>query len=299
MYGKIFCIVLNWNGKRFLKGCLDSVLSSDYEDLHVVVVDNASTDGSAQFIKTNYKKVKLIKNKSNLGWTGGNNKGVEFALKNKADAVFVLNNDTKIDKKCISILAKELFRNKTNGIVGPKIYLTSSKGTKTKKISFAGGKFTKNRYFGVHIGNNKIDEGQYNTIRSSEFITGAAMMVRSQVFNEIGKFDDSFFIYYDEADFCMRAKKAGFKIHIIPKAHVYHAFSGTVELNSPFQKYYTTRNHFLFVEKNAPVEVKVREFLRTPKTILEFFRGNPNDKYSLLGLRDYYLRKFGKRIYWL
>lgn len=299
MEKKIYCIVLNWNGKRFLKGCLDSVFASTYKNLSVVVVDNGSNDGSCEFVEKNYKNAVLIKNKKNLGWTGGNNKGIKYALKNKAKAVFILNNDTQIGEKCIEQLAKVLFEKDSTGIVGPKIYL-SVKGKKTKRISFAGGKFTANRYFGVHIGNNKIDIGKYNKIKKTEFVTGAAIMIRCELFESIGLFHDDYFIYYDEADFCIRAQKKGNNVLFVPKAKVYHAFSGTVELNSPFQHYYTTRNHFLFVEKNAPWNVKIREILRTPKTAYEFYisKDNSKRKYSLLGIRDYYLRRFGKRVYW-
>lgn len=296
MEGKIYCVILNWNGKKFLKNCLDSVLSSSYKKLKVVLVDNASTDGSVDFVEKNYKKVIVLKNRANLGWTGGNNRGVKFALKQGADAVFILNNDTTISANCILNLAKTLFSDKSTGIVGPKIYF-SDKGRRTKKISFAGGKFTSNRYFGVHIGINRIDKGQYSKTKKTDFITGAAICVKREVFESVGLFDDRYFIYYDEADFCMKARRKGFTSIFVPAAVVYHEFSGTVSVNSPFQRYYTTRNHYLFVEQNAPFKVKARELLRTPKTALEFFRKD-KDKYSLLGIRDYYLRLFGKRRYW-
>ena len=297
MRENIYCVVLNWNGKHFLKNCLESILSSDYKNIGIVLVDNASTDGSVAFVEKNYKRVKIIANKSNLGWTGGNNKGVKYALKQKADAIFVLNNDTVITKNCISQLSKILFSKESIGIVGPKIYLLDEKGKKTKTISFAGGRFTKNRYFGVHVGNNKKDTGKFEKVKESEYITGAAILIKRKVFEKIGFFDDKYFIYYDESDFCLRARKTGFSIYIQPKAVAYHAFSGTVEVNSPFQKYYTTRNHYLFVERNAPMRVKLREWLRTPKTAYEFIKKD-FDRYSLLGIRDYYLRNFGKRRYW-
>lgn len=296
---KVFCIILNWDGKRYLKSCLDSVFASSYKNLTVVLVDNFSKDGSSEFVKKNYKKAVLIQNRSNLGWTGGNNKGIRYALKKNADFIFILNNDTMVDKKCIEELVKEIVKKDDIGIVGPKIYLNTN-GKKTKRISFAGGKFTSNRYFGVHIGNNKIDNGAYDKVQKTEFITGAAIMIKSEVFKKIGLFDDKYFIYYDEADFCMRAKRQDYEILYVPSAYVYHAFSGTVELNSPFQNYYTTRNHYLFVEKNAPLDVKIREFLRTPKTAYEFLKSKNKNrkKYSLLGIRDYYMRRFGKRTYW-
>ena len=295
---EVYAIILNWNGKKFLKKCLSSVLKSTYR-VSVVVVDNGSVDGSVAYIKKNYPQIAIIKNRDNLGWGVGNNKGIEYALRKGADAIFILNNDTEIDKRCISNMVSELCKSEKVGIDGQKIYL-SVNGKKKKKISYAGGKFTKNRYFGMHIGDDKLDIGQFDKIKKTEFTTGAAMMVKSEVFRKIGYFENRFFIYYEEGDFCMRANKVGIEILFIPNAHVFHVFSGTVKLNSPFQHYYTTRNHYLFVETMCPWNVKVREIFRTPKTISEFMKSRDLDKrkYSLLGIRDYFLRRFGKREYW-
>lgn len=300
MYEKVYCLVLNWNGKHFLEKCLDSVLAADYKNLHLVVVDNGSTDGSQSFVKKNYKNIYLLENKKNLGWAEGNNRGISYALKKNADFIFLLNNDTFINSKCISHLAFELSQNKMNGIVGPKILIMDERYKKTRKISFGGGKFTKNRYFGVHINNNKIDLKAIAKCANSEFITGAAMMIRRSVFEKIGLFDRSYMFYYEDADFCVRARNSNFKIRYVPSAFIYHLFSGSIKLNSPMQNYYTTRNHYLFVERNAPIAIKMRELLRTPKTIFEFYKSKDQiiKKYSLLGIRDYYLRRFGKRTYW-
>lgn len=297
MSPRVFVVVLNWNGKQFLKRCLNSLLESSYR-AQIIVVDNGSSDGSIEFIEKYFPKITLLKNKKNLGWTGGNNVGVRYAIKKNADAILILNNDTHVAKNAIQLLVNKLFSDKKIGIVGPKIYF-DKQGDK-KIISFAGGFFTKNRYFGMHRGSNEVDKGQYSSDESSEFITGAAIMIKRDVFKKIGLFDDDYFIYYDEADFCMRARQEGYIIEFVSQAHVFHAFSGTISLGSPFQHYYTTRNHYLFVEKRAPFSVKLREWLRTPKTIWEFMNSENahHKKYSLLGIRDYYLRRFGKRVYW-
>ena len=297
MTPKVFVVVLNWNGKKFLKRCLQSLQESTYK-AQIILVDNGSQDGSASYVGKYFPKVMVIRNNENLGWTGGNNAGVRLALSQKADAVFILNNDTYVTKHAIALLVKKLFSKKHIGIVGPKIFFDKKSGGKL--ISFAGGYFTKNRYFGKHKGSNEIDKGQHETEEPSEFITGAAIMVKREVFKAIGLFDDTYFIYYDEADFCLRARKKKFQIVFVPQAHVYHAFSGTVAIGSAFQHYYTTRNHYLFVERQAPFSVKLREWLRTPKTLWEFLKSSDaiKKKYSLLGIRDYYFRRFGKKVYW-
>lgn len=295
MSKRIYVVVLNWNGKKFLNNCLSALQRSTYA-ISIVLVDNDSSDNSVQFVEKKFPNVHIIKNKHNFGWTGGNNIGIKYALSKKADAVLVLNNDTRIEKNAIKLLVSKLFSESRIGIVGPKIYFENKKN----KISFAGGTFTKNRYFGIHRGSNEIDKGQYDGNENTDFITGAAIMIKKEVFEKIGFFDDRYYIYYDEADFCLRARDNYYKIKIVQDACVHHAFSGTVSSGSAFQHYYTTRNHFLFVETHAPLEVKIRELLRTPKTVFEFIksRNDPKKKYSLLGIRDYYLRRFGERTYW-
>ena len=126
------------------------------------------------------------------------------------------------------------------------------------------------------------------------------MLVKNQVFKKIGLFDESYFLYYEDVDFCFRGRKAGYLSVFVPNSIVYHKFGATSKIGSPLHNYYTTRNHYIFVEKYAPLKEKMRELFRTPKTITEFFlsKDEVRKKYSILGVRDYFLRRFGEKRYW-
>src|SRR5438105_672556 len=126
----VYIVVLNWNGKKFIENCLSSILQSTYKNIRVLIVDNNSYDGSDGFIKKHFAKVLLVKNKRNLGWAGGNNVGIDLALKNRADAILLLNQDTKIDKRAISYLVQSLYADSKIGIIGPKIYTSQKEDSK-------------------------------------------------------------------------------------------------------------------------------------------------------------------------
>lgn len=292
----MFVIVLNWNGKKIIKKCLDSLFKISHAKITIIIVDNNSLDGSIEFIKKYYPNITIIRNNNNLGWAGGNNVGIDYALRHKAKSIMLLNNDVIVDRKSIEILYKKLCSKKEIGIVGPITYWYGKK----KIIADAGGIIKKNRFFGINRAAGENDIGQYGNDQVVDFISGSVMLVKTEVFKKIGFFDERFFLYYEDADFCIRAKKANYLSIFVPQAIVFHKFAGTVGLGSPLHNYYTTRNHYLFVEKEAPLTVKLHEWLRTPKTFYEFL-GSKDDrkrKYSILGIRDYYLRRFGRRRYW-
>lgn len=293
----IFIIILNWNGCSMLLNCLKKVIESKTDfDLKVLAVDNNSSDNSVRKLEKLFPSVVLIKNKKNLGWSGGNNIGIKYAIKHYADCLLLLNNDVYLDINAINCLVKELYSKDQIGIVGPKTYFQNDK----KRIADAGGIIDKNRFFGKNRGNGKIDKGQYDKEKILDYVSGSAILVKKEVFEKIGFLDEHFFLYYEDADFCQRAKKAGFLSVFVPDSIAYHEFGATGKIGSPLHNYYTTRNHYLFAEKHAPINVKLREFLRTPKTIMEFALSKDENKrkYSLLGIRDYFLRRFGERTYW-
>lgn len=280
-----------------LLDCLRKIVMSKADfDLQVAVVDNNSSDKSVSKIRILFHSVFLIKNSKNLGWAGGNNVGIRYALKRNADCVLLLNNDVKIDRDSIQCLVKKLYSKKNVGIVGPKTY----KKDNSSIIADAGGVIDKNRYFGINRGNDEVDMGKYDGLSMVDFISGSAMLIKNDVFKKIGYFDERFFLYYEDVDFCVRARKAGFLSMFVPESVMRHEFGRTTKIGSPLHNYYTTRNHYLFVEKHAPIYTKIKELLRTPKTIIEFIRCEDKNRkiYSMLGMRDYFLRRFGERIYW-
>jgi hypothetical protein len=232
---KVYIIILNWNQKNDTLECLDSLQKTTYRNYKIVVVDNGSIDNSQKEVKNLYPEVVLIENKTNLGYAEGNNTGIRYALKQGADYIFILNNDTIIDKEALNFLVKEAKKDRNTGIVGPVVYFYNN----PNRIQSAGEMFDKNW--------NHISPGIVVSSEDISYISGCAMLVKKEVFEKIGFFDPQFFMYWEETDFCYRAKKAGFKITIAPQAKVWH--KGGMS-STPLITYYMTRNKLLFLKKH-------------------------------------------------
>ncbi len=238
---KVFAIILNYNGKDTLLECLDSVYKSDYSNLEVIIVDNNSTDGSFKIAKNHFAKFHFIKNSQNIGFAGGNNVAIKFALEKMADYIFLLNNDALIKNDTISKLVKTAERNEKIGLLSPLIYKN-----KTNKIWFAGGKINWLQMRTEHTSNKLLK----NKPLLTSYITGCAMLIKKEVFKKIGLLDEDYFLYYEDADFSYRARKNGFKVAVLPSAIAYH-FEKSNE-NNPQKLYWLIRSGILFFQKNAP-----------------------------------------------
>lgn len=247
---KAAVVILNYRVKKETLVCVKSVQKSDYPNIQIIVVDNNSQDGLVQEINQ-ISDIKFIQSLENLGYSGGNNLGIRAALKNDADYVFILNPDTEVKPDCIHKLIIGMVNTKA-GIGGPKILFPDK-----KTIWFAGGIMDLNNVLNRHRGVDEKDVGQYDEIMETDFVTGAAMMVRSDVFEKIGLFDEKYFMYYEDSDFCLRAKKIGFKIFYFPSAVVYHENAKSAGLGSPFQDYFITRNRMLFASKFLPLRTRL------------------------------------------
>lgn len=262
---KVGVVILNYKLRDLTLRCLKSVFESEYKNKNVYVIDNDSKDGLIEEQK-NFPKANFIQNKENLGYAGGNNVGIRQALKDNCELVFIINPDVLIEKKTIEILSQSIEHNAA-GIVGPKIYFLENekKLDLNRKIWFAGGLFNTANVLGSHQGVNESDHGQYEETKLTDYVTGASIMVTRQVFEKIGLFDEDYFLYYEDSDFCFRAKKAGFKIMYIPQAVSYHENAKATGLGSPLQDYYITRNRMLFARKFLPFRTQfalIREAIR-------------------------------------
>ena len=293
---KIAIVILNWNGKSDTLECLKSLekLKVDKYQLQIFVVDNASTDGSASVIEKKYKNISVLRNKDNLGFAEGNNVGIKRALKNDADYVVILNNDTVIDKDLVNELVKAFDSQPEAGIISPKIYFAKGfefhknrykKGELGKVIWYAGGKMDGNNVLGSHRGVDWVDRGQYDEIVETDFATGCCMAVKSTVFKKIGLFNREYFLYWEDVDFCQRAKRAGYKILYTPSAQLWHKVARSSAIGSGLNDYYITRNRLLFAAKYSSFRAKLalmRESLRLlvkgrqwqRRGVIDFYFGN-------------------------
>jgi GT2 family glycosyltransferase len=321
---KVAVIVLNWNGKDDTLECLASIGKIDYSNLDVILVDNGSFDGSVAAIHRKYPEVAIVETGSNLGFAGGNNMGIRYALRHGAEYILVLNNDTIVDSQLIkSFLASSTVDLKA-GIFGAKIYYYYE----PNKIWHAGGQWVSKSSNCIHVGMGRIDnEKDFNSIVETDYICGCALFIRAEVFSKIGLFDEMFFLMFEETDLCYRARRAGFKCLFVPKAKIWHKISvsfGGEE--SGTYCYFMMRNKLLWAEKNLPIggrlvlyrhalgelfrcvtpprmswnsngkglsyETVSQWLIKYKETLVKKYR-KPANKAKLLGARDYVLRRFG------
>lgn len=237
---KVFIVVLNYNARATLQGCLSSVYHLDYPNFEVALVDNASTDGSFEAAKENFSRVHFIQSGKNAGFSAGNNLGIRFALEKMADYIFILNPDALVEKNTLSLLISEAEKNPEVGIFSPLIF--DGQG---KKVWFAGGKIEWPKMRTVHI-NNILSENPYPT----ECVSGCAMLIRKEVFKKVELLDEDYFLYYEDADFSWRAKKQGFNLLIVPASRVFHLEKS--EENLPAKTYWLVLSGLIFFQKNSP-----------------------------------------------
>ncbi|NIM19722.1 MAG: glycosyltransferase [Candidatus Latescibacteria bacterium] len=221
---KVAVIVLTWNGKHLTLPCLESLMDSRYPRTEIFLVDNASTDGTADAVEEKYgERIRIIRNQANLGFAGGNNVGIQHAMDGGADFVLLLNNDTLVDPEMIDHLVKAIMEQPQAGIAGPKIFYESP----PDQIWFAGGEVFLGRGTARHIGIRERDQGQHDTIREVDYVSGCALMAGREVFEKIGLLDPIYEAYFEDTDFCMRAKMKGFRTYYVPHGRVWHKISSS------------------------------------------------------------------------
>jgi GT2 family glycosyltransferase len=221
---KVAVVVLNWNGKALTLDCLESLSAIETPQVELIVVDNASTDGSVDAIREAYgKHVIVVVNDENLGFAKGNNVGIDRALSLGCDFVLLLNNDVVVDAGLIDNLLSAFAADPGVGIAGPKIYYY----TPRDRIWFAGGEVFLARGIARHIGIRQTDRGQFDQTRDVDYITGCALMARREVFESIGLLDSDYVAYFEDADFCMRAAREGIRTAYVPGGKVWHKISAS------------------------------------------------------------------------
>lgn len=307
---KTAIVLLNYNSSDETIECVKSLRNTlNNTKAKIIVVDNHSKEPEIEKLedflqanKSDSENIYLIKNKSNSGFSGGNNVGIEYALKNNFDYVLILNNDTIVSDGFLGILTKELDADKSNGIVVPKIYFAKGhefhqerykKEDLGKVIWYAGGKIDWSTVNGFHIGVDEVDnDSKYNTVVETDYATGACMLIKTELFKQIGMFDEKYFLYYEDSDLSMRFKSKGFSIKVVPQAVIWHKNAGsTGGSGSDLQDYYISRNRMMFGMKYAPLRTK----LALVKESLSILR--KGRKWQKQGVKDYYLRKLGKGSY--
>jgi len=246
---RIHIVILNWNGIDDTSQLLSSLFKISYPNIKIIVVDNNSLNDEAELLKNNYgDKVHILSCKKNLGFSGGNNIGIKYSLEDKADFVLLLNNDTTVEADFLEPLVNKFNSSNQVGITAPQINYFNE----PDKIWSAGGKISRIRSSGFAKSN--IKETEFNKgHKSVSFVSGCCMLIRNEVLERIGLFDENFFLYNEDTDLCERAIRAGYEILIISESKIYHKVNSSTEKNmSLLPLYYTTRNRLYFAKKNFP-----------------------------------------------
>ena len=251
-------ITINYNGLKDTCELLDTLPLED-RSIEVIVVDNASKGDEATIIEQRFPTVKVIKSKKNLGFAGGNNLGIQTA---RGRYLFFLNNDTLLSHQTLDFsllpIINRLESSSHIGVVCPKIRFTWD----DHPIQFAGytplSRITmRNR----SIGFGESDKGQYDTAHPTPYAHGAAMMVKREVIEKAGMMPECYFLYYEELDWSMMIRRAGYDIWYEPNVTVYHKESQATGQGSPLRTYYISRNRLLFVRRNIQGIEKILSFI--------------------------------------
>lgn len=300
----IFVSILNFNGKKNTLECLESLknLRTKNFKLTIIVVDNGSDErfslehGFMSGITTI-----VIRSDKNLGFSGGQNVGIKYALSKGADYVLILNNDTYVDKNFIDELLKVAEQENSIGILSPKIYFAPKfeyhrnrylKNELGRVFWYAGGEIDWENVIGHNRGVDEVDKGQFDKTGETDIATGCCMLIKKEVFDRAGIFDDKYFLYYEDADLTMRAKNKGFKVVYAPKSMIWHKNAGSAGgSGSILQDYYITRNRLIFGFRFASIRSKLALFR---ESLLILFKGRLWQK---RGVMDFYLGRLGEGSY--
>ncbi|NLG27306.1 MAG: glycosyltransferase family 2 protein [Chloroflexi bacterium] len=298
---RVAVIVLTWNQRDLTLDCLASLQRSDYpsDRLQIIVVDNGSADDTAAAVHERFASVTVIENGANLGFAEGNDVGLRHALRGPADYLMLLNNDTVVDPAMLSHLIAYAQAAPEVGIVTPKILYHDEPG----RIWCAGNSIDWRRGTTLRLRANEPDDSTH-TARDVDYATGCAICWKRQAVEQTGLLDSRFFIYYEETDWCVRARRAGWSIHYVPTARMWHRVSAAMGTSSPATDYYMARNVQLFLAKNlsglARARAVVAAATRTLSTIAAYTlkpHGGarlPHRNARLLALRDAALGRWGK-----
>jgi hypothetical protein len=303
----VYIVIINWNQPEMTKDCLASLAQTNYSPYKVVVVDNGSTDDSVVSIQTTFPETIILETGKNLGYSEGNNVGIRFALEQSADYILLLNNDTAVDPKMLRQLVDIAESNPQIGIVGPTQYYFDLPDTiwgAANYVRWSAG-VTRRTRMGQRVapGQFVLQNGQ---LIEADYIDTCAALVRRQVFERVGLLDGRYFINFDDADFGLRARQAGFRVVYLPEARMWHKVSASMGQASPATTYYMTRNLLLLFWDHGRGYRRIMAILRilykTFRTIAAWtLKSQYKDQdfrrrraANILALRDFCLGRFGK-----
>ncbi|MBP9866138.1 MAG: glycosyltransferase family 2 protein [Candidatus Omnitrophica bacterium] len=296
---KAIIVILNWNLPVDTLECAESCRKQDYDNFEVMIVDNGSADDSVQQFRSRFTDVEVIANPENLGYAGGNNVGMRQALAKGADFILLLNNDITLEPDCLRILIETALAHPEAGMLAPKVLYYDDR-TVINSLGTSMDWLRVRPYLGEY---NQVDRGQFQSLLKKDILMGCGILIPRTTIDRIGLIDDKFFIFHEEADWCLRNLRSGSQNMVVPKAVIYHKESKTMRKFSALTHYYSTRNFLYFTKRNASfinwLKTRVGFTYLTLKNGLRMLvpTGSDNKKMErayFLGIWDYMRGKMGK-----
>lgn len=296
----VHVIIINWNEEGYTIACIESLLKVKYDNLKIILVDNGSEYQNFKKLKKRYNsKIKIIRLENNEGFTGGNNVGIQYSLKQKPKYILLLNNDTEVESDFLTKIIEIIDKDNKIGVIGPKINYLENKNL----IWCVGGKFN------LYTGNNELlwnkhkDNYTNKKIIDVDYVSGCAMLVRAEIFRKIGLLDNNYFIYNEESDFCLRVKRE-LNLRRVCRldSKIYHKVSLTNTKLSGFSEYYLTRNRLYFIKKHNPYKKYILSLayffiVEVPKYTIFYplvYKNIKILKFFYRGITDYFKNNMGK-----
>ncbi|NNE71635.1 MAG: glycosyltransferase family 2 protein [Rhodothermales bacterium] len=261
---RVSVLVVSWNARPLLERCLPSVAATDHPDFEVVLVDNGSTDDSVAWVTANLPTVRILQLEDNLGFCGGNNRGIEAT---DGEFVVLLNNDVEVEPDWLTHLVARVDSDPSIAAVQPKLLQFGDRGT-FEYAGAAGGHLDRLGYpfaRGRLFFDLETDRGQYDEPADVFWATGAALLLRRSALETVGLLDEAFEFHMEEIDLCWRLRRAGYRVMTEPRAKAYHIGGGSLAQTSPRKTRYNFRNSLLMLYKNLPPSGWLRVF---PQRIL-------------------------------
>lgn len=297
---RVYAIVVNYNNFADTRECIASLRSASVPpgmDFSILLVDNASSDGSSRALKAEFPDLVCIESESNLGYAGGNNLGIKRAMAEGADWVWLLNNDTVVDVNVLSHLAEAMRNLPEAGILGSVVYDYGTSDT----VQFAGGRLNRCRGTGRRLSEKEISEA--GVVVDCDFVTGASLVARNAMIKDVGMLDEAYYLYLEDLDWGLRAKRRGWKVYVVLDAKVWHKGNSTSARARPLITYYVARNSLYLCRKFMPAYFlpvvvncfRLRVFNYLVKGLIEGFSSGELEyaKMGMRGIADFFRGELG------
>ena len=298
----ICIVILNWNGTSDTLRCLDSVNRVDYQNYQAVVVDNASDEDPTAVIQEQFADTIVLRNSKNLGFTGGCNIGIDYAIAHSYDYIFLLNNDAVIDPKILSVFIEASKEHPDAGALGAKIY----RYNRPDVLLHAGGVWSWRDARYLSLGLHQVDDNEtWEEIKDTAFIPGCSLFIKTEIIQKIGKLNPDYFLLWEDLELGKAVQRLNYRLLIVPQAKIWHKESASFVggLWAAHRQYFESRNQLLWIERNIGFPQSLRLARPIAKGLLKnlIYALNPNvspqKRWShwayLAGIRDYLLRRFG------